>query len=59
MAELAKKVWIYRGDIEKFLKKTHVEPSEIKPIELTLTPEPTSNESTSTVQDNSTDSIQN
>ena len=52
------KVWIYRGDIE-ISKQTHVEPSEIKPIELTLTPEPTSNESTSTVQDNSTDSIQN
>jgi len=32
------KVWIYRGDIE-ISKQTHVEPSEIKPIELTLTPE--------------------
>ena len=32
------KVWIYRGDIE-ISKQTHVEPSEIKDIELTLTPE--------------------
>ena len=32
------KVWIYRGDIE-ISKQTHVEPSQIKPIELTLTPE--------------------
>ena len=65
------KVWIYRGDIE-ISKQTHVEPSEIKPIELTLTPEPTEIKSieltltpepteikpNSTVQNNSTDSIQ-
>ena len=51
------KVWIYRGDIE-ISKQTHVEPSEIKPIELTLTPEPASNESNSTAQNNSPDSIQ-
>ena len=41
------KVWIYRGDIE-ISKQTHVEPSEIKDIELTLTPEnsnPCSNQS--------------
>ena len=51
------KVWIYRGDIE-ISKQTHVEPSEIKPIELTLTPEPASNESNSTNQNNTIDSIQ-
>ena len=51
------KVWIYRGDIE-ISKQTHVEPSEIKPIELTLTPEPTPTESNSTAQNNSTDSNQ-
>ena len=52
------KVWIYRGDIE-ISKQTHVEPSEIKPIELTLTPEPASIEdSNSTNQNASTDPIQ-
>ena len=52
------KVWIYRGDIE-ISKQTHVEPSEIKPIELTLTPEPASiEESNSTNQNASTDPIQ-
>ena len=51
------KVWIYRGDIE-ISKQTHVEPSEIKPIELTLTPDPTPNESNLTNQNNSINSIQ-
>ena len=44
------KVWIYRGDIE-ISKQTHVEPSEIKDIELTLTPE---NSSTSSYEDKQT-----
>ena len=51
------KVWIYRGDIE-ISKQTHVEPSEIKPIELTLTPELSSNESDTTNQNDLTGSIQ-
>ena len=51
------KVWIYRGDIE-ISKQTHVEPSEIKPIELTLTPEPASNESISAVKNDPPDSSQ-
>ena len=51
------KVWIYRGDIE-ISKQTHVEPSEIKPIELTLTPELSSDESDTTNQNDLTGSIQ-
>ena len=51
------KVWIYRGDIE-ISKQTHVEPSEIKPIELTLTPETASNESISAVQNDPPNSSQ-
>ena len=43
------KVWIYRGDIE-ISKQTHVEPSEIKDIELTLTPENSSNSSSENKQ---------
>ena len=51
------KVWIYRGDIE-ISKQTHVEPSEIKPIELTLTPELSSNETDTTNQNDPIGSIQ-
>ena len=51
------KVWIYRGDIE-ISKQTHVEPSEIKPIELTLTPELSSNEPDATNQNDPIGSIQ-
>ena len=51
------KVWIYRGDIE-ISKQTHVEPSEIKPIELTLTPELSSDESDTTNQKDLTGSIE-
>ena len=43
------KVWIYRGDIE-ISKQTHVEPSEIKDIELTLTPENSTNSSSENKQ---------
>ena len=55
--QIGVKVWIYRGDIE-ISKQTHVELSEIKPIELTLTPELSSNEPDATNQNDPIGSIQ-